>query len=511
MEPTENQEGPRTGAPSANTSQVWLAALILFVASFTLFTQQNQFKFFYHPDENGKVEQIQRGQWNFNHPMLMLNVAEVAASATGPLDNSQRVAQIGRTVSAVFAAGSVAMLAAMAWITVGPFAGIATGLLLLSNHQLFELAHYFKEDTALLFGISAWVLALGGFWKRPNPTNAALVGAGAALAVSGKYVGAFAPLLSLWLLPLRGAGQRKALLGAFFGAFVALFSLTNLPLLLQLATFESSFQREMGLVIKGQSGMTRSVPHTIYWNAFRKNVPYAVWPFIFFYLHSCWRRRRSLGAFEWVLTAFPIVFLVVLSFSPKSNDRYFLPATALFLCLAARGMSHLHSRVANKRAIPLLLGVCLLVQGVGTWDYLKAFRIDDRADLVAWVNAHLPGAVLAQDDRVQLPTAVRPEILRYQPALQATVVCKGLNKVADLPALRASGAEYVVLSESDYGRFFLKSLRSQKGQESGHTKSRSLYETLRRGKPLWSRPRDTVIYLHPGLEVYPMPKLDGSN
>ena len=495
------------------TLQICLFAALLFVAALALFTRANGFPFYFHPDEGGKVEQVQTAHWNFNHPMLMLSTARLAVLASGvDRANPQRVVELGRTVSAGFAAASVALLAALVWIVGGRFAGITAGLLLLTHHQLFELAHYFKEDTALLFGLSAWFLAAALYSKRPHWTTAALVGAGAALAVSGKYIGVFAPLLSLFLIPhYAQPGRRGAGLGVFLGAFVAAFALVNLPLLLQLATFGTSFQREMSYVVHGQRGTTRSVPHTIYLTAFRDNVHFGLCLLLLWFWKNFHAQRSSRTALDWVLFLFPLLFLALLSFSPKTHDRYFLPATALFVCGAALGAGQLYFHPRWRNIAPALtcLVVALQVAGLPKHDlrsYYRAFQSDDRAELTAWLNAHHPTAVIAQDSRTLLPTAQEQRFLPYQPALSARVLGESVDKIGSLAALHAQGVTLVALCQGDFGGHDVKSTRPQPGREEAWRKTGALYQALRADRsPLWERPRSLVSYLHPGLMVYEMP------
>ncbi|MCX6968291.1 MAG: phospholipid carrier-dependent glycosyltransferase [Verrucomicrobia bacterium] len=493
--------------------QIWLFAAFLFAAGLGLFTRSNAFPFYYHPDEPVKVKQIQTAHWNFNHPMLMLTTARLAVNGIGAeAANPQRVVEVGRWVSAGFAAAAVALLAALAWKIGGRFAGISAGLLLLTNHQLFELAHYFKEDTALLFGTSAWLLALALYAKRPDWTTAAGVGVGAALALSGKYVGIFAPLLSLLLIPhYAQPGRRGALLGGFLAALAAVFALVNLPLLLQMGTFESSFHREVGLVLHGQRGMTRSVPHTVYLTAFRDNVPFGLWPFLGIALAHFWTRRGNRNALGAVLLFLPLAYMALLSFAPKTHDRYFLPATGLFVCAAALGAGQLALRPGWHKAVPALMACALALQIAGIpkhdlWSYYRAFQTDDRAELTAWLNTNQPAAVIAQDQRTLLPTSQEKRFLPYQPVLSARVIGEPLDKLADLAALRACGVTLVALCQGDFGGYEVKSLRPQSGGEEAWRKTGALYRALRENrKPLWERPRGRVAYLHPGLMVYDLP------
>jgi 4-amino-4-deoxy-L-arabinose transferase-like glycosyltransferase len=69
-----------------------------------------------------------------------------------------------------------------------------------------------KEDTALAFGIAAFFLALTRCWLRPSMARFAVLGAAAALAVSGKYIGALVvPLAFVPVFRLREERRRNAL------------------------------------------------------------------------------------------------------------------------------------------------------------------------------------------------------------------------------------------------------------------------------------------------------------
>jgi hypothetical protein len=503
-----------------------LFAVLLFALSLALFTRGNEFLFFYHPDESSKVQQIQTAEWNFNHPMLMLTTARCVALVSGNLENSQAVVVLGRWVSAAFMAAAVALLAATVWLTADAWAGALAGLLLLTNQQLFELAHYFKEDASLLFGLSVWFLALALFQRKPDWKRALLVGAGAALAVSGKYLGAFAPVVSpllLWLmLPKENRTRFGPMLAFWAGGFILSFALVNLPLILGIAKFQASLHREVSLAVDSQRGSTRSVPHSVYLSAFRDNVVFLLWVFIGFFAHHCWKLRRTLPPLDGLLLLVPVGFLTVLSFVPKTNDRYFLPATALFLCVAARGFFVFRhfisppaaslSEASGKRRVllryfgTLLLLACFTVQLLQLGVYYSAFVRDDRKELITWLNANLPDAVLAQDDRALMPTEKRPEFLPYQPKLTPRVIEKRFTPTDSVESLRAAGVTHVILSESNYGRYFLKSLQSHKKTTEQHAETRGFYEAIRKSAPpLWFSPRSKVTYLHPGLEVYALP------
>jgi len=383
------------------------------------------------------------------------------------------------------------------------------------HHQLYELSHYMKEDAALLLGTSLVALAVIWFDRRPGRARAAWVGVACALAISGKYIGAVLLLVALpviWI-PRPHRGQR---LLAFSAALALTLVVVNLPLLTNAATFRNSFRREMDFAVHGQRGMTRRIPHAQYWNVFIDNTTPAIWLCLVAFGLASWRDRLTLTRAQWCVLAFPFLYAALLSFSPKSNDRYFLPATALlttFAAIGVRDVARWSDHLQDARAVMPLGAVALLALQFlgwsrthpGLWQYDVAFRTDDAAELVRWIRKTLPpNAVIASDNRTGLPNERRIEQGRVAEPLSQKVLGKRYAAdVGSFAELRAAGVTHVAVSESDYGRFFLEGLRPQTDEDEDFTRRRSFYEELfRSGKKLWETPRGTVIYLHPGIRLY---------
>ena len=55
----------------------------------------------------------------------------------------------------------------------GVLAGAAAGLLIMVTPLFYELAHYFKEDPALIFGLSLTLLAMQLYGEKPCFARAA--------------------------------------------------------------------------------------------------------------------------------------------------------------------------------------------------------------------------------------------------------------------------------------------------------------------------------------------------
>ena len=160
----------------------WILAGLFFLTGIWLYTRHNDFPSFYHPDEPSKAGQVIKNEFNFNHPMLLLQTTRLISWIRDSPRTQQPVTRDGRTASALFAAGAVACLVLLAAHLRSTLAGAAAGLLVLANSQFFELAHYMKEDPALAFGIAAFFLTLVRCWLEPSTVRFVWLGVACALA-----------------------------------------------------------------------------------------------------------------------------------------------------------------------------------------------------------------------------------------------------------------------------------------------------------------------------------------
>ena len=492
---------------------IW--SLALFAACMVMNTRHHQFPYFYHPDEPGKVEQLMEGEWNLHHPLLLLQSAKAFAAATGVAKAGQPLVEAGRVVSAIFISAAVVALSLLAYAWRGWGAAFTAGAVLASHHQLYELAHYFKEDSALLFGVSVAFLAAWQYAARATLPRAAFLGAACALAISGKYLGVFTLAVAIPVL-WRTPGDRRRATGVFACVLVLVLVLVNLPAFTHFGTFTQSFARETKLVVEGQAGMTRRVPHTQYWNVFLDNTTPVMWLLIPVFLAARWRHRSALTLVEILVSAFPFAFALALSFSPKSNDRYFLPATALFSVLAVIGAGDLGDFLPPRwprRCICIAAGIVLIVGQSFGWTasrpgwlgYDRAFQRDDTADLIAWLNTAVPrDAIIAKDNRIALPDPKRKkDAARLGVIPQKIRAAKFAADLGTLDELQAQGVTHVIVSEMDYGKFFLRSLHPQESAQADFERRRDFYDRLfHEGELLWERDKGTVLYLHPGIRVY---------
>ena len=488
---------------------VILWSFALFFLCYALNTRHNGFPFFYHPDEPGKVEQVMTGEWNFNHPMLLLSTTKLAVEALHVPADPQAIVETGRGVSAVFTAVAVVAFSLLALLWRGWGAALTVGGALALHHQLYELAHYMKEDAALLMGVALTLLAAFVYWQRRSDWSAAALGVASALATSGKYVGALALVFAV-IAFLKAPGERSKRHVVWWAATLLItLAVVNAPLLADTETFQRSLNKEMDYVVHGQRGMTQQVPHALYWNVFRDNTTPAMWVLLLVGLVGWYGRRKSLNALEKAIIAAPFIYAAALSFSPKENDRYFLPATALFTLLAALGCLELARqqwrRWSPQTVLAVASGVLILSQLPSWFRYEYAFQNDDTQELITWLRTEAPStAVIAKDNRVMLPNPEKKkDAWRVGVVPQKVIGERFAADIGTLEELRAMGVTHVAVSESDFGRFFRKSLKPKKGEEESFERRKAFYTTLRReGELVFERDRGTVIYLHPGILVY---------
>jgi hypothetical protein len=240
-----------------------------------------------------------------------------------------------------------------------------------------------------------------------------------------------------------------------------------------------------------------------------------------------------------LIVIFPFAYALLLSFSPKVNDRYFLPATAIFVltaCLGTMdaprvvqgvwkifGLPHPERALSSRwrrATIAVAIVALVLVEFTGWapgkpgWrTYDQAFQRDDKAELISWMKANLPkdaivaadlGAGLVdQNPRKDKPGALLEAQLQNVP--QKLMVSKYAADLGTIDQLRGQGVSYVVVSENSYGRYFRTGIQVKEEKGGKFAKDRAFYEALFREEPIFERERHTVIYLHPGIRVYPIP------
>ncbi len=480
----------------------WLCAALLAVAGFFADTHDNSFPFYYHVDEPSKTGQVIRGEYNFHHPLLLLDATEGLMRIAGTPKEPQAVVEKGRTASAIFAALSIAAMVVLGWQLGGAAAGWLAGVLTLTHPALFELSHYMKEDCALLVGLTWTAVALVAYGRKRTLAWAILVGLAAGLTASGKLLGLVMTGTALLAVSLtrRPMGSRwTALLASTLAAAVC-FAAWNAPAFSNLQRVSTSLgkeiekiekrgaekeERDEGIKFKHLSklGTTLSVPLLLglaYWSYRR------------------WRERGPVALR--VLGCFVVGYFLIVSLSPKTKDRYLLPVYVLACGLGAAGMVEwTRAQPAGSRwrwAGPVLAAAAVVWHLPELAENWNAFGHDDRRDLTAWLREHVPTKEgIAHDIRAHLSLAQEFRLPGFElPNPLLAPEDRRMAELGTLAQLRARGITYVVACDADYHSVL---------QRGGKADQREFYQKLfDKNKLLWERPPGPIAYLQPGLRVY---------
>ncbi len=520
---------------------------VLFLAGTFWFTRYNQFPFYYHPDESGKVKQILKGTRNFHHPLLLLTSTRWATKLEGQRQPTpQQIVVAGRLTSALFSAGAVLALALLArrmggsrgrfglgsesepdeWA--GVLAGWSAGVLGLMSTNTFELAHYMKEDPSYAVGIALTFLALHVYWKRRDLSSVAFVGLAAAVAASGKYLGWLVFPCALWLLLAGGSTKNtwKSRLPLFLASFVILWAILNYSFFKNPMETFRSLSVETDGAIEGHRGYTKSVPNAYYFFLLLKNPPAILALFGVYVAGLFWRSRpsqpasRRTTAPEWLVFGFSLGLTILMSFSPKTSLRYFLPVNIVLYFGAGLGAVWLANGLSAflpRRQALARVGLWAVLLGLAIWgaepllaDKYRALQTDDRDQLKEWIRTQLPQtAILVQDDRIDLATHDRWEYMGAPILPQRILHKEFVADLGPLPELRRQGVTHVLVAFQTYHRFFV--LTPLPRAKERFDRQKSFYASLGLFDPsqalpgvklVWQTEPGGNIYLHPGIKVF---------
>ena len=499
---------------------ITLAALVLLaLAAWFLCSRWADFPYFYHSDEPSKVRQVIEGTRNLHHPPLMLDAAAALVAAWAVPREPQPVVEVGRMLSAAYCALAAVLLAWAVARRRGLGAGMLAGVLLVLQPDVQEYSRYFKEDPALLFGCAACFAAMIVFEERRSWPWALALGAGAALAASGKYIGAIMVLPAFWIVLFPGGSRDPSAPGVSRGRLVMFFliglcvafALANHRLLADVATFQSSLARETEMVLEGQKGVTKSIPHTGFLERLLNRTWHLV-PFLLAGWWAAWVNRRRVGPSEWLLAISPVALAVLLSFSSKDSGRYFLPASLGIAAAAAIGLSALAGRVRPSRWKPALVGgLALLAVGLSvgrSMSYINGFRADARRELLAWMDGHLPpGSRVLQGRKVCLPDPREKFASGWHRGLPAGVAVETTAYLPDRgatpAALAALGFTHVVMAGDEFERYRRTDQKPKQGFADQYQQRAAFYRALEQECPLlWQRRPGKVGTHQPELRLH---------
>jgi hypothetical protein len=397
--------------------------------------------------------------------------------------------------------------------------GWGAGLAVAFQEDLFEMAHYMKEDPALLFGLSLALFAAHVWWRRPGKPSLLFLAIACGLAASGKYLGivslGFALPLVIWHRASDPILVRAARVKMFAVAFLITFLICNIPIFgWQVSSPFRSIGNEMHGVAGGHQGLTRKVPHAEYLVSLKNKVPPVLAGLAAVYALALLATARRRTPPEWVTLLFPLAYLAMISCSPKIAERYLLPVSAVAPLLAALGTGEIGRVIdspgsATRGRLRSLASVALL--GATIWAEwpafhrtLDGFQHDDPTAVAQWIKTNLPAeAIIAEDHRVNLSATKADGLSTDARVPQKVLDASFAPELGTLEQLRSKGVGYVAVCRQNYGRYFNDKTVPQTKVKLSYDQARDFYTRLFAEGPLLKEwPKGTITYLQPGIRFY---------
>jgi len=498
----------------AHGTRIWMAAVsvVIFSLSLWLGTRNNSFPYYYHLDEPLEVQMVMNGTTNFHHPLLMGNTTDLVRRILGVREEPQTIVEIGRTCIAVFAALACVAFAWLGYRFAGVAGGLATGLLVALNPLLVELSHYYKEDPALLLGMAASILMVTIFWDAPSRGNALLLGAANGLSFSGKYIGITVVALSIAVLISarpRQLRMTEAVLCSL--GFVVTSAAINYQLVAGSGKLFTGVGREVALLDAGGSAIQLTWK---YLGVLNENANLLLLLCAAWYIVRLVLRPRGHVLPEYLIVAFALAYALMLSLTPKTAERYFLPVTVLICLFAGVGLTDICRSLTVLARRPItygyaafvaLLAITCALFAATLSKRLEGFGFDTRRQLAAHIEKNLPlDAVIVQDSRVQLIAVLGKAKEQRSFAVPQRVLSNHYaGDFGTVEELRARNILYVALMVGQ--KYKPHPASPLKTREEYDQFIKNLKET---GELIWTgRPRAPQI-VNPHLELYRLPPLE---
>jgi len=439
------------------------------------FSRHLDFTAYAHPDEPSKIAQIVERRHNLHHPLLLLNSARAIAEATGRHGDFEFVKLAGRWCSVIFSSLGVALLVLACGRLHGSFVAAAAGVFLVSNPMVFELAHYFKEDPALLFGIALSLVAMLVFSSQKTPWAAVFLGLASACAASGKFVGAMVVPFSIYIVWVCSKNRRRDLTVMLAACALGFFAV-NLPMIWDPGVAARSLKREVDSLTATKTHATEilprgafvSVPHSVYAKIYWQSSNLVLAVLLVVYALDALHRRFRVSPVERVFVIFTLFYILVLSCLSRPIERYFLPAAAILACLSAFGLVPILKQRYGKIAALLLIALSVIWQVPRLIDEAQGFHQDHQREFSIFLEERLsPESVVMVDWRVYGISTNRFRIVRKSVAHGDT-----------LESLRESGITHIAVTSKMYDAFFATPTPIKEKDKSYLESVKSFYESL---------------------------------
>jgi hypothetical protein len=462
------------GWESAEKPGRWaLVATCVVAAGFclSLYLRHNDFPAAYHPDEANKGRAVVFNEWRFRQPLLLISTTWLTARLTGSDGSVQEAVVVGRWVSAFFATGAVVLLVLAAHRAGGASAAVLVAVAVPACPRLLVAAHYMKEDTALLLGLSAFAAAAAWLWVAPGRRSLACLGAACGLAATGKFLGAVTVPVAAWVVwsALRRPNVdpalrtwRAAVLTPLLGA-LAVLAVVQLPTLQDPLRAMRDLAWELKHPVTSHHGVVYPRFHRSPFipQLLQETPPVVLALGLAYALATIARWRATPLPRQVPVVLFVVLFAVVIC-SSVTFPRYLLPAQVWMHVMAGLAAAHLVTRAA-RTAVARAAVTAALAVAIG-WNFprearplLAQFHTDSREVVRQWLAGNVPaGSGIAYERHAALPDEEAVAMGMFAPQLRLPARVERFRDLPDageLETLRDAGIEFVVVSDHGYARY----------------------------------------------------------
>lgn len=384
-------------APSRAAEFGALAAILLLGAVLN-FTHAD-FPFELHPDEGTKVGFVRTGTQDFKHPLLLLQLVR-GTRRVAPTDDPQRIAEMGRMLSAVAGLAVLVFAYALFRRSLGGWWALYGTLVLAVAPILVVHAHYFKEDVLLTAACVAALVALCRCVEG-RPTATIELGVAIGLACASHYKGALVVALGFATPAFVAVGSSRRWLGRMAAATAiaaVVFAVVDLPMLYDPATALAGARFEAWHAASGHHVMVGGPSEGSAFHLRKSLIPGLTAVVV-----ALAGVGAAVGVRAWraavpatrLLLGFGAIAYLVVELAPlkpfPGYMRYVLPAVPAMVLAACLGLREIAARLRARALgwVAMLMTVAAVaLPAARSVRLVRHLDADSRTHADAWLAAH---------------------------------------------------------------------------------------------------------------------------
>lgn len=433
-----------------------IAAIIVVIALFVLYSANNRFTVGYHIDEVKKGNFVGSGEQDYHHPLLLLQATRVAVGITellGLKDEHLNNVFVGRTMSAIFAVIAWYFSFLLFSTIMSRWEALAVSVIAACTPIIAVHAHYMKEDTFLQAGIYGALWALVMSLEKGDKKYWLFLALFLGSSFSSHYKSSMlvpimfvAPLLKIHKFD---KSTYFKLMGSMMGA-VVVFSIINYPLFVEFEKVLKGIDHEKQGVFFGDDIM---MPFAAYWFTFHiqeslvpgVTILLAI-PSLLGLLFYVVKLPKSDYWKTSILVLTVVIFYTVVEMSPKRPApdfmRYIIPIIPAIIALGYLFILQAAKMISGARSQYISISIILL---------LAIYPIYDSIMLVH----HLINDTRAQVYEMLGSEATEGEVLYEYYASGEAKNDTWMFNYFDWTKAVLDGNKYAVTSSFSYDRFLL--------------------------------------------------------